>query len=253
MSGNLTILRQSLTHLNITPPKAVTDAIELQARANALADGIAPAPNGLLGATIAAALLAGRDPAADKEVQRLRTLESILPIAGPSVRAWAVANVITALTENADVMLEAWRGVSVTAGENLTATFELVGDVELNNSETFLRHGPQGAEAWANARSAIDQLNALGQAWTALAELTRFGSAGGYPVLRLAALTAADLDKVGRTADAWTLVKAGVRIELADRATMPQRIASLADGRQEQIQHQADQYQAAASRPFKTR
>lgn len=253
MSGNLTILRQSLTHLNITPPQAVTDAMELAAKANAAANAIAPPSNGLLGATIAAALLAGRDPAADKEVQRLRTLESILPSAGPSVRAWGESNVIAALTEHADVMLETWRAASVTAGENLTTTFELVGDVELNDSETFLRRGPEGAAAWASARTAVAQLQDLAQAWTALAELTRFGSAGGYPVLRLAALTADDLDKVGRTADAWTLVRAGVRIELADRATMPQRIASLADGRQEQIQRQADHYQAAVSRPFKTR
>ncbi len=253
MSGNLTILNQSLKHLNIAPPKAVADAIELAAKVNALANSIAPAPNGLLGATIAAALLAGRDPAADKEVQRLRTLESILPLAGPNVRAWAEANIIAALTENTDVMLEAWRAASVTAGENLTATFELVGDVELNDSETFLRHGPEGAQAWANARTAVDTLKNLAQAWAALAELTHFGPNSGYPVLRLAELDADTLDKVGRTADAWTLVRAGIHIELADRATMPQRIAFLADGRQEQIEIQADRQQAAESRAFKTR
>jgi len=96
----------------------------------------------------------------------------------------------------------------------------------------------------------VDRLNALGQAWAALAELTRFGSAGGYPVLRLADLDVDTLDKVGRTADSWTIVRAGARIELADRTTMPQRIASLADGRQEREQHQADRLQAAVSRPF---
>lgn len=250
MSGNLTILRQSLTNLDITPPKAVTEAIEQAEKANATAASIAPPPSDLLGSTIVAALLAGRDPAADKEVQRLRTLESISPMAAPSVRAWGEAHVVAALTEHADAMLEAWRAASVTAGEALTAAFDLVGDIELNESEAFLRRGPRGAEAWASARSAVERLNALGQAWSSLAALTRVASDGGYPVLRLADLDVDTLDKVGRTADAWTLVRAGARIELADRTTMPQRHARIADGRQERVQKQAGLLQAAVSRPF---
>jgi len=250
MSGNLTILRQSLTHLDITPPQAVTEAIELGAKANAAAAGIAPPPAALLGAAIAAAVLAGRDPAADKEVQRLRTLESISPMAASSVRDWGEAHIVAALTEHADAMLETFRVESVTAGEALTAAFELVGDIELNESEAFLRRGPEGAEAWANANAAVDRLKALTQAWSSLAELTRFSSDNGRPVLRLADLTADDFDKVGRSADAWTLVRAGVRIELADRTTMPQRIAHIADGMQARVQTQADQYRAAARRPF---
>lgn len=253
MSGNLTILRQSLNHLNIALPKAVAEAIALAAKAETAADAIRPAPSGLLGSTIAAALLAGRDPSADPEVQRLRTLESILSIAGPSVRVWGEGVVNAALTEHADAMLETWRAESVTAGESLTAAFDLVGDIELSDSGAFLRGGPQGAEAWANASAAVVQLKNLAQAWTALAELTRFASSGGYPVLRLASLDVETLDRVGRHADAWTLVRAGVRIELADRVTMPQRIASLVEGRQEQTQIQADRQQAAESRAFKTR
>ena len=72
----------------------------------------------------------------------------------------------------------------------------------------------------------------------------------GRPVLRLAELTADDFDKVGRTAEAWTLVRAGVRIELADRTTMPQRIAHIAEGMQARVQKRDDDYQAAARRPF---
>lgn len=253
MSGNITILNQSLKHLNIALPKAVTDAIELAAKANAAADGIQKPPSGLLGAAIAAALIAGRDPGSDKEVMRLCTLEAILATAGPSVRAWGLDRITAALTEHADAMLESWRAESVTAGENLTAAFDLVGDIEFSESEAFLRVGPEGAQAWANARTAADTLKNLAQAWAALAELTHFGSVGGYPVLRLAELDADTLDKVGRTADAWTLVRSGARIELADRTTMPERLAHIALDRAERTQNQADRQQAAESRAFKTR
>lgn len=249
-SGSITNLTAALVRIDLQPPKAVTEAIALAEKANAAAASIAPPPAALLGAAIAAAVLAGRDPAADKEVQRLRTLESISPMAAPSVRAWGEAHVVATLTEHADTMLETWRAASVTAGEALTAAFDLVGDTELSDSEAFLRRGPRGAEAWANARSAVDRLKALGQAWSSLAALTRVASDGGYPVLRLADLDAATLDKVGRTADAWTIVRAGARIEIADRTTMPQRLAHIADGRQARVQHQVDEYQAAVRRPF---
>lgn len=253
MSGHITILSSSLKSLNITLPQAVTDAIEIAAKANAAADGIQKPPTGLLGAAIAAALLAGRDPAADKEVQHLCTLDAILATAGPTVRAWGVDRITAALTEHADEMLETWRVASITAGENLTATFEMVGDIGLNDSETFLRRGPQGATQWALARTAIDTLKNLAQAWAALAELTHFGSVSGYPVLRLAELDADTLDKVGRTADAWTLVRAGARIELADRTTMPERIAQLAADRLERTENQAAEYQTAMSRMIRIR
>lgn len=253
MSGHITILNQSLKHLNIALPKPVTEAIELAAKANAAADGVAPAPSGLLGSTIAAALLAGRDPAADKEVQRLCTLAAILATAGSSVRVWGVDRITATLTEHADEMLETWRAESVTAGENLKAAFDLVGDIEFSESEAFLRVGPEGAQAWANARTAVETLKNLAQAWAALAELTHFGSVSGYPALRLAELDADTLDKVGRTADAWTLVRAGARIELADRTTMPERLAHIALDRAERTQIQADRQQAAESRAFKTR
>lgn len=228
MSGQLTILQQSLKHLDIPFPAAVLAAVDQAAKADAAAANIAPPPHGVLGAKVAAVLLAGDDPAADKEVQRLSTLVDIAPMAAANVKAWGQARIVDALAEAADDLLETFRLASVTAGEALSEAFVLVGDTELNDAPAFLHRGPEGATAWANANAAVGHLNNLTQAWTALADLAGFASHGGRPVLLLADLDANQFDQVGRTATAWTLARSGITIELATRATLPERIAHIA-------------------------
>ena len=101
-----------------------------------------------------------------------------------------------------------------------------------SESAVVLRLGPDAARAWAEARDAVELLRVVDRAWTALVNLTSFASTSTSPTLRLANLDLETLEKVGRKADGWAIVRAGGRIELADATTIRERTDRIANARQ---------------------
>ncbi len=92
------------------------------------------------------------------------------------------------------------------------------------------------ARAWADARTALQQLRVLDAGWLALAELTGFASTAGDPVLRYADVTLDQYVTLGRRPDVWQLIRADVTLDYATGTTIRDRITCIAT---EQARRQA--------------
>lgn len=247
-TAQLGMLRTAITAAGATFPKDVVQALADRDKiAQASSDFLAPSADQVADA-IAGCLLRGEDPADDEHVRHLTTASAISsPSGGYSMNVTAAADrrVVAALEANADVIIGILAEAAAKAGAKLANAFRVIGDHDLTDEAFILRLGPDGARAWVEAREAQQQLRALERGWGALANMTHFANISGDPTNRIADLDLETWEKVGRKADPWAIVCAGGTISLADRHSIRERTARLADARQER----QDQLVKAPARP----
>ncbi|QDQ98104.1 hypothetical protein [Tomitella fengzijianii] len=202
----------------------------------------------LIAPAIADAVLAGTDPVDDPAVQRAVTVQAFGGPTGDGLDR-ALQRVMderttTAIRGEMDAILGGLADAAQQAGQQLSAARRILGDVELDDETTIIRLGADAVRAWADARDAVATLRIIMAGWQALNTLCRFASDALPPIL---ALTDADLDHVeqlGRRADAWTLVRSDLSIELADATTARERMTKISEQR---AAREADQSRARGS------
>lgn len=206
-------------------PKPVAQAItDIETLTTAVANIKPPTAEDVYNAA-ADAILDGRNPFDDEQVRGLTAARNFSDSGAlqEGIKNAGHNRVAEAMTANADTLVGILKEAVDAAGKKLTASHAILGDVELGNSETILQMGTKAAEAWVQAKTAIDTIEKILPGWYWLADLTRFANASMDPSLRLADLDLATIEKVGRKANAWAIVKAGGTIDLATRTTAKQR------------------------------
>jgi hypothetical protein len=234
-AAQIGMLRQAYTAIGATFPNAVKEAIADRDKLNNL-DALTVATSDQVADAILDCLLDGRDPLNDTQVQRLTTSYQLGGATGGNlsyvVGRAAERRVIAAYQASGDEILATLTEAAAVAGKNLADAHRILGDIDLSDSDTIMKLGPDAARAWAEARDAEKLLRQIDRAWSALATLTGFASVSGDPTLRLAALDLEQYEKVGRKADAWTIVRAGATIALADAASIRERTDAIHGQRQ---------------------
>lgn len=246
-TNNATVLR-TLAGVGATIPKPVQTAVEERDRILAAARGVLePVSPADLAAAAAAAIVAGRDPAEDEAVQALQRRGLLaseigtLGLAGP-----AHSRVQAALTAQADRILALLAEPAARYGEQVHSALDFAGE-DPDDLAGIVHRGGVAVDAWNAGRAAANQLDAISNAWAALAALSGFASATSKPALRLAALTPEQLTEAGERGTAWDIARAGATIELADRESFPQRVAALQAGAVER-ERQAEERERQAFR-----
>lgn len=235
--ATLTTLRRALDAAGASLPKPVMKALAESDTITEGAAAITVPTTEELGDAVAAVILDGRDPADDPAVIRLTTLRNLTGeggrIAGIA-RAAAERRTRTALTANHAEVSDALTAAAAAAGDRLTAAHDVLGDVDLAESERIMKMGPDAVRAWADACEVLALLDVVDRGVIALAGLTGSDHSiiGAGSTLRLAHADLEMWEQAGRRADAWTIVSAGKRIDLADRTTITQRQAELTKQRE---------------------
>jgi hypothetical protein len=245
----LSILTRTLDTIGADLPKPLAKAIkDRDTITQATAALSEPSPEQLASA-VATAILDGRDPLEDAEVRRLTTARTLSGTGALDYGLTQEANsrIVEALQASADDVLAILKAAADDAGETLTRAHATIGDHDLTQADQILAKGPAAATAWAEAKGAVQTIRSADTAWTMLADLARFADSSLAPALRLAALDLDTFEKVGRTADAWTIVRAGATIDLATKDTARER----AQGYAEAITARQNNYDRAFSREWK--
>ncbi len=237
-TARVAAVRQALPTL----PKAVAQALADRDKVAAAAAAFRPAGVEDVAAAVVAALIADRDPLEDEQVRRLTTSRAL---AAPSGDLMAVVDtaerrVADTLGAHVDAVLDTLHEAAEQAGDVLADAHRVLGDIDLEkDTATVGRMGPDAARAWAQAREASQRLTVLDRAWSALAALTGFASEQTDRTTRLADLDLDLFERVGRKAEPWAIVRAGGAIDLADRATIGERVERL-EGQRIDRQAQSD-------------
>lgn len=256
-TANLSMIQQAMTAAGATYPKTVAKAIDERAKLTASAAAIAQPSADDVAAAVADAIIGGRDPLEDETVRRLTTARAIAGPTGDALRGGvdraAETRIIAAMTTEADAIITAFRTAIADAGATLAASWRILGDLELNDSVAVLKMGPDASRAWTDARDAQKRIRAIDDGWYGLAELTRFASSSDPKTLRLADVNLETFEKLGRTAEPWAIVRAGITLDLADRTTIRERVERLNIARQDRQAHArqkfSDQYRQARGIP----
>lgn len=247
--AHLSMIHAAMTAAGAAYPKAVAKALEDTEKLPAAVAALAAPSVDDIAAAVVDCLTAGRDPLDDEHVRRLTTAATL---AGPSGNALTggVARagerrVVAALTAEVDTMLATLGAAVAEAGTTLTAAWRILGDLELTDSTAVLKMGPDASRAWTDALDAQKRIRTLDGGWYGLAEATRFASTTDAPTLRLADLSLEQFEKLGRKAEPWDIVRAGVAIELADRTTIRERVARLTTEREHRQAMPAEAFKTA--------
>jgi flagellar hook-basal body complex protein FliE len=233
-------------------PKPVAQAIaDLETLTTAVASIKPPTAEDVFEAA-ADAILDGRNPFDDEQV---RALTAARNFSGSGALQEGIKNagqdrIAQAMTANADTLVGILKEAVDAAGKKLTAAHAILGDVDLEDSETILQMGTKAAAAWVQAKTAIQTIDNVIPGWYWLAELTRFANASIDPSFRLADLDLDTIEKVGRKANAWAIVKAGGTIDLATRTTAKQRPEAYAKALTARGNDHAAAYQKAVQRVY---
>lgn len=171
----LTLIEQH----NVKAPKvtaAIKRAQEIETAATRLGVSVNAASDAVF-----AALDAGRDPAADAEVQRAITANYLdNPGMAQHVREAAYGRARAVCVDYLDDIVDAWSEPFNAAAATLADAHEHIGHVQLDNADAILRHGGDIAEVWAKARAAVTTIRAVRLGWTSLAEFTGAVNVDGH-------------------------------------------------------------------------
>lgn len=202
----------------------------------------------LIAAAVADAILSERDPIEDADVQRSVVVQALGgPVGDGLPRALerhTDGRIVEAVREHWDEILSDLVATASDAGQTLTKAHDVLGDVELDDEATIIRLGPDAVRRWADARDAVTTLRIIGQGWSALNHLVRFASDALPPTLRMSDADLDDIETLGKRADVWSLVRAGLTISLADATTARERQNKITEQR---AARDADQYRARGS------
>jgi hypothetical protein len=232
----MTSLAQIQTVLNATEtvgakvPAELTKAISRAAKVREAAAAMTSGRNDIAAAVLAA-IDANRDPAADPEVQRLNTIQALHDGVRSQVTNLADAEVVTALQGNVDALIESWREPFDKAAADIASAAASLGNIDLAAASDVLHRGGDAAEQWGIATRADRTIREVLDAFALLAHLTGFASlTRHYLVLRMATVTLDQWEGHGlveRKLTAWEAQHLGLTLSLANRQTLPQRIARL--------------------------
>lgn len=251
--SHIAAVRGALAAIGKTFPKPVLDALEEHDRIKAAAREFTPATEDQIADAVATALLADRDPATDENVRRLLTASTLggnlAAGYGLNLEAPAMGRVVAALTATADTIIDALIGPADEAGRDLTQASDLLGDQD--DPAAIIRAGVAAVEAWTRAQKARKIIATIDAGWYALASLSGFDTSQNTPVLRITPASLDLIEKVGRRADAWAVVRAGGVISLADRETLRERIDDIDTESQGRVSKQASDLIDAASLPYR--
>jgi len=240
-----TVANQILTTFKTTgikAPKRLTDAANRATRLDAAARNIgAGAGRDGLAVAVTVALDAGRDPAADPDVQRLLTGQQLAANynLADEITAAAYEAVREVCREHADEIVLAWRKPFDKAAATLTAARSRIGSVPLEDSAEILRQGGDVADTWAAAQRAAATIDTIAAGWYALATFTRLAQ----PTTRHRPLRIAEVDydqwtEHGLTdakANPWTAVLAGLTLSLPSFSEYKRRVAAIEQAEREPV------------------
>lgn len=227
----IALLRRTLETIGADLPPEVQAALEEQDKLAHAQRTYRPTTPQDVATAVASAILDDRDPADDEEVRRLVTRQALTTNAAGELDLLAAGQgrVVAALSTSVDQVLAHLIDAANEDGEALALAHAAIGDTD--DPAQIVRKGGTAADAWNQAQRSIHRLRSIGDAWAALADLTHAYRAEA-PVLRFAALDVDSFETIGRNAEPWDLVKAGVTISLADREAIRARVQQLVDSRQ---------------------
>lgn len=239
----VTLIQNASTQLRTKLPKTVVDAF---AKAKKLEAGI-----GSLGSTVsladvvALAILAGREPASDPDVQRAVTAQTLESHHGLPAALGAVGmeTVNAACSAELDKIVAGWRKAFDAAVLDLVAAHKRIGDRSLDDTASIMALGDDVADVWASATKAVQTIDTVLGAWTALMQLTRAVPINSdHRPFRLAALTLEQKRNLPAKLSPWDAVLNGLTLSLPDPAEYRARIDRV---QSEGTQQEANAAQAA--------
>lgn len=258
MSSNRTAIsmfNQYLRHVGADLPPAARKAVaSAEALRKISADQVIGEGPSLADA-VAAAVRAGTEPLASTDVQRALHAEQMAQ-ANISARldALAAREVVAALTEHAEAIIETWRPVTEQAGEALAAFRAIAPGADITDAGIATQLPARALTPWGAARDAVDRLEHVAAAWAQLAEITghAYIHNGNRPLI-LADLDFDQLDQLGHNPRPGTVAQLDVPIDLATAAQFGERAARINAARADHVAEQASapaRAQAAAARQF---
>ena len=168
--------------LGIKPPTDVATAFLRAEKLTQESMNLGARP-GDLDAAVTAAILGGREPAADPEVQRVTTATLLAGNVGlPDAVAGAALDVIrSACLAHLDEIVDAWRKPFDEAAATLTEAHKRIGDLSLDDTGTIVARGGDIADVWAKAKSAEQVIDQVVSGWSHLMTLVRVSIDGEHP------------------------------------------------------------------------
>jgi hypothetical protein len=233
-SLDLTTIRTVLAtaeELGATVPEALTDShaslLELIARADTLKAELSDD----IGAKVVAALDAGTDPLEDPAVQQA-AIRTVLADRCHAVDRAIDDRTTRYLTDHGLDLLACFAGPFADAAATIDGALDRLGDVDLADTKTVARRGPDAAAAWAEVQKAEETIAAVLQAWKILS--TRESGVPRidkrYRALQIADVPASDfVAQTDSTAELtpWELARKGWPLSLAMPDTYAERVAAV--------------------------
>jgi hypothetical protein len=207
------------------------------------------APRGALTRAVADAILGDRDPSSDPDVVRLLVAtqlgnDGIIN----EIREEAKARLVSAISHNAENLIEQWRAPFDKAANTLDKASTYLNEADLDADATqLLNQGGDIAKHYVDARDANNVIETILASWYTLSLVARHASLNRE--FRLLILSPIPLDKWeehrlrGAKLSAWELHKLGLKLDLASGAEFEARVQAL-----EMARARRDQEQAAAAR-----
>lgn len=183
-----------------------------------------------LAGAVVAALEAERDPASDPEVQQAATRRAILQVQDGVEQAIA-ARTHNLLSEQGAAILAAFDKPFTKAATTITHAVDRIGDVAIDDMHAVLARGGDAAKMWAEARTAVDTIAAIQQAWKLLSSTaSHLHVDPRYWLLTIAEVPAGTFvdEQFGRPRiSAWDAARRGFTLSLATPDTLRQRIQTI--------------------------
>lgn len=219
-----------------TLPEDAAEAYEATAEALKSLQTIYPKAG--MAPVVAAALLAGRDPATDPEVQRTHLA---MQLADHGTTTLTENILIEKMRQNfyPDDIVSVWVKPFAAAAAVLAHAHDRLGAIDLADTTSVVQLGGDAAEVWAKAQTAVSTIATITNAWAALVEFTRSANINvRYPALRIAAVDAAtwrSLELERKRIGPWEATVAGLTLALPTVTEYRQRIADIERGMAEQV------------------
>lgn len=190
---------------------------------------------------LAKAVWAGRDPLADKAVQRAALAAQLMSAnIGPRLEGYAAQHAADALSEHADALVETWRPVVERIDKAFARFRKLAPGADLLDKHLPTGLPTKALTPWGEAKEAAAQLDQLGKGWTALAAAASLymGDNSTRPLI-VADLALEQLDTLGNRAKPIDVASLDVSLDLASLDTYADRLARLVKARGERVAYDA--------------
>lgn len=233
------IVSATSKRLGVELPEPVAEAIATGQRLrDAEREGYLEAPD--LGASVAAAILAGKNPLASKDVQHSILAEQVRSRIGDRLSHHGHQLAADAILEHADAVIDSWRPTVEQADEALSAFREAAPGADLFDDTLATSLPAHALTPWGRAREAVSLLDQLGKGWTAIATAGSIYMPHGARPLIVADVPLEQLLTLGRNPQCSDVARIDVPLSLANTATFTERVARLARERAEHQEYVAN-------------